>query len=543
MPEPTEGPPQSNPESSKPDIPKTGDPKFDQAVQNVLRMVEDQQPDVKEPGRLSKGWGKIKSVLTSQAYPDYPITGEKPPKIEQDLADSLADGIEAEQGVPLNETQKGSLRERLNSALNFKVPLTGKIARDLLIEGVPAAIVGASVKTAVRTGLFALGSTSSLGLSVGIGAAGGAGAAVAKEIIRIKRESVKEDYQKRMAEIREKHQGTRNAFKRELAVRWEAGQIQRVTLAGLRGGATGAVGGAIGFELAGVAWGDVPVIGSLLEKAREVGINLTPKPPTPPSGDLTWDSEGSLIQPVATTPNVPSVPEPPSVAAPSATLNIPPTMYGEGNWSLGQVSTDQVITQPPVVPDASTPQPSFIQSGQGPGPGEPPLETAARPSVAQTAPATVDNSGAGVGPREEEIYRPAVSAGSAPAAMSTPVGETVYEPGAPSTPPVSLSESAIAAGIIPKDGIIPLPEGSNPWNVAKDIGGEALGRPLSDSEVLKLTKALSMDSKISVDDWKISGEGFTHHSSLPPGFKLNFGGPNVTQALNELGSPALKLAA
>lgn len=487
MPEPGEGSPQSNPESSQSDIPETGDP-------NAQRMVEDQQPGVKQPGRLSELWGKIKR--------------EKPPKEEPGLADSLTDGIEAEQGVPLNEAQKRSLRERLNSALNIKVPLTRKIARDLLLEGGAGAIAGVSVKTAVKTGLWALGTTSSLGIAAGIGAAGGAGAAVVKEIIRIKKESVKEDYQKRMAEIREKHQDTRNAFKRELAVRWEAGQIQRVTLAGLRGGATGAIGGAIGFELAGVAWGDAPVIGSLLAKAREITSPLIL-----PAGELTWDSEGNLIQPDASTPSVSQVPEAPSVASPAplTTPNIPPAMYNEGNWNLGHIGTDQAIPEQPPVP--------------------------------QTAPASLDNSGTGVGPREEDYIQPAVpdatQPGEAPGLVK-PSGSPVAPAPAP---PVSPTESAVAAGIIPKDGIIPLPEGSNPWNMAKDIGDKVLDRPLNDSEVLKLTKALSMDSKISVDDWKISGEGFTHHRFLPPGFKLNFGGANVIQALNELGSPALKLAA
>lgn len=209
------------------------------------------------------------------------------------LEPAVVEVVEQVTGQPVTPEQRRGLRGRLGQVLNIRIPLVRSTVRDYLTN----AITGAAVGMGVRTAANLAGMTAGMGTAAAIGGVAG----MIREGLKMRGDEVRKQ---RITELRSSSQ-ERNAFKREIAIRWQSGDIQRLARAGVIGGA----GAVVGYEVAGWAADNMP---GLLERAKEMvsGIKLPEiKLPEITLPKFTDPLDGLNI-PGVTAPSVPQAPKP-----------------------------------------------------------------------------------------------------------------------------------------------------------------------------------------------------------------------------------------
>ncbi len=396
----------------------------------------------------------------------------------------------------------------LNKVMEYKLPLIGSTVKDYLISTSIGGSTGFVARTAVKSGVKVfLGIGATPVVTIGAGAVAGGVSSMAREYwLKMRKDT---ERSKRISELREQYKD-RNRFKREIMVSIKAGDLERLGKAGLRGAVTGAIGGILGYEAA--DWmKDHIDLSSVLDNIKhhiptggshDSSVSFTPKPDTTsiPTPDKTVTiTDIPNHQGLGLTNH--STPIPTETPTPLST----PTLSPVG-------SPAESLTPTPVHPLSTGVLPS---AHEGITSGHLGSTDITKPLV---SPSTAPNLN---GTSSLSRVASGHSLTSSPSATNISQGHvTGSENGAGSATTPSGEHFRIPENIVPKDGIIPLPPDSNPWDMTAKIGQQVLGRPLTPEETLKLTKAVASQSKISVSEWGINGPGFVDEHNLPPGYKL-----------------------
>ncbi len=386
-------------------------------------------------------------------------------------------------------------RSILRRVLDYKLPLVGATVKDYLIYTAVGSSTGLVARTAVLNGMRIFLSVGATPVATTLaGAAAGGASGFAREYIKLVRD---EKRQEKISELREKY-NDRNTLKRELLVRLKSGDLQRLGKASLRGAIVGAMSGFVAFEVASWAKDHID-LNSFIEGIKhhlpgggtDRGSTLSVKPePTP----TPWHSPSPHETPINSSAGVHSTSTPIATETPTPTPTHPlPNSSPLELSSTPTVHSTPAVNLPPGHSGTNIDLGNHGASGTGPG------STGLEPKPGSNL-SVGSSHGSTLG----------VSADKANGSFGThsaPVGETAFH---------------IPDGVIPKDGIVHLSEGSNPWNMASKIGEHALGRPLTPEETLELTKEIARQSKVAVPGWGIGGPGFTDEHSLGTGYKLVF---------------------
>lgn len=436
-------------------------------------------------GVLSPG-----SYRLLEGYEDLEAGGE----------DLLSGGDEREKGVGLVEKYFHSFNfrdtvSRIGKGIMSVEPsdrqqdevaqnVFAKIER-LRVFGVPASefiigtILGIGTKALATTILASAGLAGGWGAAAVVGGVVGGVTAGYKDINFQARETISQAQDKEQA-----REDLKGVFKR-------LKHADKIRLAGAvgRGAAMGAVGAAIGFG----------VVEFFTNNEAGVAIaSPAPEPKVPevsradvPLGALNVDTGSTIVDTGVSEKGV-------------LTLGVQ-----REEVPLGDIKLD--VKQP--APDAQAGIKALRQLVMDNSEGNLPEIEAIKEAQAEGAPNPIEPAQV---PAKSEVSLLPQSAPQSPPIASSPDAPNTLTSGA-----LDAGQPGIAAPDLAKiPEMVPLPPGSNPWEMSSGFLREVLGREPTNAEILEVTKTLCRESNISVPGWGIEGE--VDHTKLPVGFKLVF---------------------
>lgn len=383
--------------------------------------------------------------------------------------------------------------------------------KEIVTGAVTGAVAGGLGKAAVRG---VLTGTGGFLVAAGAGAGGGALAGGVKEYLK-QREGIQINEAEKALII----SGLKNEFRRI-----RGADKKKIRDAAVRGAIVGAIGGLVGAEItdfvANNEWVQEQIAKIRVLEIRLPEVKIPQFEGTAPSvpGGFAPDFPAlettpfptAEVTPVPAAPTLEPIATPGPVAAPTATVEA--TAVAPTAVPTAEATPTPTVT--PIPTETPTPVPTGTPTPEA-SPGPPPaVQPPAAPELAPAPPASeLAAAPPVVAPEASPATPPTSPVTAEPASVPPGGGLAVAQPEVPA-PPAELAT-------LPEQ--IPLPAGSNPWEVTDRYLHDILGRDPTNAEILQVTKEVCRQSNISVPNWEITGE--IDHRKLPVNYKLIFNDP------------------